>query len=285
MTRQFFENAYRRFWDFAGSRTNHYQLLSYELCDAIEKVDWHISFVDHMVSGELRETINLLNAWKRQLSFLDIWSDVLNEYSENEAWALRFHFVEPLVFFCMHQPSSTRDRLGQVASNAVHQANLSSVGGYKDKLEQDKLEPGRFLGRRKQEAQLRRLAERWKNGIPFIGALANLDSKNHQRNTFDYRNQASHFIAPRLEQGEVQLVTRTIVPRTQMIPQDNGTFPLEEIDEEKAVSYGLGGIRPLTLNEIIGANSRECELATTALTYYSALLREILDALRDRKKA
>lgn len=285
MTRQFFENGYRRFWDFTESRTNHYQPLSYELCDAVEKVHWHISLVDHMVSGELRETINLLNAWKRQLSFLDIWSNVLSDYPEDDAWALRFHFVEPLVFFCMHQPSSTRDRLGQIASNATHQANLSSVEGYKDKLEQDKLEPERFLGRRKQEAQLRHLAGQWKNGIPLLGALANLDSKNYQRKTFDYRNQASHFIAPRLEWGEVQLVTRYIVPRTQMIPQDNGTFRLEEINGEKTVSYGFGGIRPLTLNEIIGANSRECELATTALTYYSDLLREILDVLKNRKKA
>ena len=40
------------------------------------------------------------------------------------------------------------------------------------------------------------------------------------------------------------------------------------------VSYGFGGIRPLSLAEIIEINSQEYEFAVSALDAYSDLLRE-----------
>lgn len=161
MSRSLFENAYRRFWDHLESQTPRYPPFSYDLCASVGKVKWHNPFVDFMVDGELRESINLLNAWIRKLSYLEIWSKVLCDYSEDDAWSLRLHFVEPLVYYCMLQPSSTRDRLGQVATNAIHQINLSPMHGCKDVLNQDKLKPGRFLGRVQMEAQLGNIAGRW----------------------------------------------------------------------------------------------------------------------------
>jgi hypothetical protein len=210
------------------------------------------------------------------MSDLQVWSGVLTDYGEEDAWSLRLHFIEPLVHYCMLQPSSTRDRLGRVATNGIHQANLSTKPGYKDVLDQDKRKPGRFLMRPEVETQLQRLAKDWTNGDRLLAALQELDSENYRQQTFDYRNQASHFIAPRLEFGEVQFVTRRIVAARHMVQQADGSYRCEEIAGKKAVSYGLGGTRPLTLTEIIEANSREYDFAVAALHAYSDLLREVL---------
>lgn len=285
MRRDFFEEAYRKFWDFLEEPgTPRYQSNSYELCDLVGKADWSIPFVGLMVDGERRESINELNAWRRNLDQLEVWSEILKDYDENDAWSLRSHFVEPLVHFCMHQPSSTRDRLAQVATNGIHQANLSSEVGYKDALDQDRLTPGQFLGRKKTEKQLERLAKQWNGADRLLSALQRLDSESHRQQTSDYRNQSSHFIAPRLEIGEVQFVTRTIEPATHMVQQPDESYRLEEIEGKRSVAYGFGGIRPLTLNEIIETNSRECHFAIAALDVYSDLLREILTRMDERKK-
>ncbi|MBK9027932.1 MAG: hypothetical protein IPN98_08815 [Propionivibrio sp.] len=202
-------------------------------------------------------TLLELNAWRRNLANLKDWSEILADYDQNDAWALRNHFVEPMVYFCMLQPSSTRDRLAQVATNGIHQANLCTQAGYKDVLDQDRLMPGKFLGRPRTERQLARLAKHWAGADRLLAALQSLDSESYRQQTFDYRNRASHFIAPRLELGEVQFVTRSIVPATRMVQQPDGSYRQKEIDGKKVVAYDLGGIRPLTLNEIIETNSCE----------------------------
>lgn len=278
MGRELFEGAYRKFWDRVEScKTPLCRNNSYAICDLAGETDWHPP-VGLMVGGELRESINELNAWRRNLANLKDWSEILADYDQNDAWALRNHFVEPMVYFCMLQPSSTRDRLAQVATNGIHQANLCTQAGYKDVLDQDRLMPGKFLGRPRTERQLARLAKHWAGADRLLAALQSLDSESYRQQTFDYRNRASHFIAPRLELGEVQFVTRSIVPATRMVQQPDGSYRQKEIDGKKVVAYDLGGIRPLTLNEIIETNSCEYHFAIAALDAYSDLLREIVSA-------
>lgn len=121
MKRELFEEAYKKFGDLVeANKTPHYRCNSYELCDLVGNADWSIPFVGFMVDGELRESINKLNTWLRCLADLKVWQELLSGYEEEDAWSLRLHFIEPLVYYCMLEPSSTRDRLGQVATNGVH---------------------------------------------------------------------------------------------------------------------------------------------------------------------
>lgn len=281
MGRDLFEGAYRKFWDCIESRvTSRYQRHSYQLCDAVREVDWCIPFVFYMVDGELRESINDLNSWQKALDTLELWSGILADYNEEESWALRHEFVEPVVYFCMHQPSSTRDRLTQVATNGIHQANLNLLDGYKDVLKQDN---GKFLSRKRIESQLSHIAGHWTGGHRLLASLQSLDSKRYRQQTFNYRNRASHFIAPRLEFGEVEFVTRSIEPHEEMVLQADGSYRFKQVPGKMDISYSFGGIGPLTLKEIIEANSREYELAAIALDAYSDLLREVLAAMRERQ--
>ncbi|HMW18812.1 MAG TPA: hypothetical protein PKN13_13180 [Accumulibacter sp.] len=280
-----FEEAYRKFWDFIEAQeTPRYRCNSYDLCDLVSKAEWCIPFVGFMVDGELRESINELNAWMCYLDDLKVWLEVLKSYGEEDAWSLRVHFVEPLVRYCMLQPSSSRDRLGQVAANGAHQANLCVDADYKDVLDQDKLRPGQFMSRKKLEAQLARLLKAWKSGEQLIEALQRMDSETYRQQTYDYRNEASHFIAPRVEFGEVQFVKRRKIPFLEVIKQEDGTARLIKNLEKPRVAYVIGGIRPLTLAEIIEINSQEYDFAVAALRTYSDLLREALPQIAARQK-
>ncbi len=281
MGRELFEGAYRKFWDCIEARvTSRYQRHSYQLCDEVREVYWRIPFSYLMVDGELRESINDLNSWQRALDTLALWSAILADYNEEESWALRHEFVEPVVYFCMHQPSSTRDRLGQVATNGIHQVNLNLVDGYEDALDQDK---GKFLSRSRIESQLNRLAGHWTSGHHLLASLRSLDSKEYRQQTYNFRNRASHFIAPRLELGEVEFVTRSVETSEKMVLQADGSYRMEEVPGKTSIAYSFGGISPLTLKEIIEANSREYELAAIALDAYSDLLREVLAAMKERQ--
>ena len=88
------EGAYSKYWDQVDSRST---LLGayhpYELCEEIEGVTWQVFFIGEMLAGELRESINLLNRWRRELASLTMWPEVLAEYGEEDAWSIRSHFV------------------------------------------------------------------------------------------------------------------------------------------------------------------------------------------------
>lgn len=284
MERELFEGAYRKYWDRIECWPNPVQLHSYEICDAIGNVVWHVPFIDQLIDGELRESINLLNEWGISLVDLEIWSEILCDYNEDDAWSLRLHFVEPLVHRCMLQPSSTRDRLGLVATNSIHQANLCTVTGYKDVLDQDKPKRRKFMRRTEVEIQLERLVKHWSSGDRLLAALQSLDSPSHRQQTYDYRNRASHFIAPRLELGAVYFVSRKVAPWTKLVLQKDGTYIEEEVPEKTGVEYGFSFLQPVSLKEIIEINLSEYRFAFAAMQAYSELLREAMAQMTERQK-
>lgn len=284
MSRELFEEAYRKYWDISDTWPDHRNCYSYALCDIAMAANWSIPFVGFMVDGELRETINHINSWSRALTNIEIWRKVLLlDYSDEDRWSLRLHFVESEVHYCLLQPSSTRDRLSRIATNSTHQANLTVDSKYKDRLDQDKCGANGFLSRSKVEKQLEYIAGRWLGSNALMKAIHDLDSDMYRDATLNYRNKASHFIAPRLEEGEVELITRRVVPARKLVEQSDGTYQQEEIPGKKAVSYGFGGVRPLTLDEIIDVNLREYYLATAGIDAYSALLMEMMEAINCKR--
>lgn len=281
MERKIFETAYLHFLEEREIRKpmDGYPL-SYNLCDSIEDGEWKngIPFINLMVSGELRETINLLNSWCRHLTSWAVWIKVLEKYNEQDSWLIRDHFVESIVFLCMFQSSSTRDRLGAIATNAIHQANLCVDSEYRDRLDQDK-NSNIPLPRKKREKQLKHLGQRWKNYGAFEEQLEKMDSKKYRDITRDFRNLASHEIAPRFECGHTKFVTRSIVPKSEMIKLPDGLFQVVNHPKTKAVSYGFGGTPPLSLCEMHEANEKEYILAVSVFNAYQDILTELLNAL------
>ena len=255
--------------------------LPYGMCKAVAEAEWtRIWLAEHIVADELQETINQLNAWREWLHHLTIWTEVIKHFDEDDAWEMQHYYVDPLAYICLMQPSSVRDRFGHIATNAVHQANLNCDDSYKDRLDQDETE--RPLGRTRCEKQLRRIGQRWGKAEPYLRALSTLDSEGYRQGTLNFRNRASHAIAPRFRFGVTNFVTRSIGPRINMALQPDGTYLENKSLTEKSVSYGFGGTPALDLHDIVRLSTNEYSKAAATFYAYQGLLEEILAELRKK---
>ncbi|MCP3433772.1 hypothetical protein [Stutzerimonas stutzeri] len=275
--RQLYEKAHQLFQDRLEVFIDKVEYpLPYDLCDQIRTVPWNMPCMDLSISNDLREAINQLHSWYHSLVDWHLWIDVLKKFEGNDAWYIRKRYIEPLAYFCMMQPSSTRERFGSIATNALHQANLALLNDYKDQLDQDKRG---YLSRSQREKQIRCLGKSWECCTGFQQALQRLDSKDFSRASYNFRNLASHGIAPRFEQGETNFVKRSIEPWSELVEQADGTYQLVSHPIKKAVCYGVGGTRPLSFQAAYDACAKEYLNALATFHSYQALVRELIQAL------
>ncbi|WP_439859129.1 hypothetical protein [Pseudomonas sp. MBLB4136] len=253
--------------------------LSYDLSDEIRKVYWGPAIMELSIANDLKETINQLHCWYGHLVDWSLWIDVLKQFEGEQEWYIRRQYVEHHAFYCMLQPSSTRERFGSIATNALHQASLLLQEGYKDQLDQD--EHG-YLSRRKREAQVKRLGTNYTCFAPFLQALTHLDNKSFSTASCNFRDLASHGIAPRFEQGETSFVRRYIKPWSELTKNPDGTAQFVEHPTKKAVCYDFGGTQPLSLQKAYDACWQEYLKAVQLFHAYQTLLRELLSALASR---
>lgn len=253
--------------------------LPYGICEEIRQAPWpYLPIIDQMVAWDLSETINQLNAWAEWLLHLSLWTEVLDHFDEQDAWTLQLHYVDPLAQVCLMEPSATRDRFGHIATHAIHQANLSTLEGYRDHLKQDDRKYP--LSRKQVEEQVAEIGAFWKDTQSFLEALKNLDTEIHHQATRNYRNLASHAIAPRFRFGHTNMVVRSICPATELVQQPDGSYLPVEHPTKKAVSYGFGGTDALELREVHRLSQAQFDQAVTVFNAYSTLMSEMLSALR-----
>lgn len=277
--RPLFEEANRRYWDELESiPIPGWMPFPYNMVNEVEKGNWP-HFIDMMVSDELRETINLMNAWWSALLGWSIWVKILPTFDHNDRSTLQMQHVDPLAFMCMYQPSATRDRFCMIATNAVHQANCIALPGYKDRLDQDDLPKGRFLNRAQKEKQLVRLGQDWSKFGDFQRCLNPINDKDYRKVTRDFRNHSSHAIAPRFEWGYTNAVTRYMTPSEKMAKQPDGTFTVVKDHSRMVVAYGFGGMPPLKYEDMVAESRKQHNLAAAALEAYQTLLREVLQKI------
>src|SRR5258706_685766 len=277
--RQLFEEANRRYWNELESiPIPRFFLFPYDLVDEVREGNWPF-LIERMVSGELLETINLMNAWQCYLFDWSIWAKILPTFDDNDRWTLQLQHVGPLAFTCMYQPSAMRDRFCMVATNALHQANLIVLPGYEDRLDQDNLRTGRFLNRGQKENQLVRIGKPWARFGELQTGLQAINTADYQRVTRNFRNQASHALAPRFEIGETNTVVRYMAPKEKMVAQPDGTFALVQDVTRMVVHYGFGGTPPLKYETIVAENQKQHALGADTLKAYQTLLKEVLQKI------
>ncbi len=229
---------------------------------------------------EVRETINTINAWAVRLHEWGAWNLVIDSYeSDDDKWEVLYHFVEPLAFYCMLQPSSLADRITVTAETLVHQANRFVFPDQRDHLDQDDLPPGKTLRRSDRRRQLGRLGKHWAKFGVFRKALNAMDGKDYQKTTRNFRNLSAHSFAPRLMVGQVVRAIRSIVPKTKMVQQPCGGYLPVESPTQKCVQYAAQVLPPLDFNATRAANLAEYQKALTAMKTLSSLIEELCDRM------
>lgn len=261
--------------------------LPYDPVPGISAAAWSIFIVDEMVKGELRELTNQMNHWLGGLRRWHAWNLILGRHNEEVRWETEWEWVEPLAFHCMFQPSATRDRFIMVATNALHQVRMALDPTTTDELLGDPTNPTEhqfYPSRRDKQRQLKDLSKPWSAGEAFIQALGQIDDRGYRRVTADFRNCASHGIAPRFSVGYTAMVTRSRVQATTLKEQPDNTFREVAVPERMTTSYGFGGTPPLSMQHAWETNRAQFELARRTFDCYVALLTEATAAMPKRRE-
>jgi hypothetical protein len=256
--------------------------LPYDLVDAVGTVNWHMPVLDTLIAGDVRESLNEIHQWQSQLVSLRAWVKVVTsgKFGQDDAWTLRRDWVEPVATWCLLQPAATRDRLGNLATNVVHHGRVSTDATYEDRLAGD--DNNRFLNRPERERQLRRIGQMTPALRAFINRLSALDDKAFRAQTFDFRNRASHSIAPRLEEGFTQMVKRRVGPSQALVMQPDGRYRMVPDTSRRVVSYGFGGTPPLALDVATELVAGEYKKARLAVAAYLDLVRDTIKGMASR---
>ena len=283
----FMTDAYHRFQEqLLTIRTLHPGLTPYDLVERAKEARGTVAWWWGAAS-EIQETINSINSWSVRLHEWNAWNQVIDGYSEEgDKWEVLNHFVEPVAFYCMLQPSSLADRLAVVAESLLHQANQRVSPDEPDRLDQDK-RPGRPPRRSDRRNQLNRLGRRWTNYRAFHAALSAMDGEPYQQTTRNFRDLSAHSFAPRFMIGQITRAIRSIGPKSEMVAQSDGTCLLVEHPTEKCVQYAMHAVEPLPLSTAYSANLSEHQKAEVAMTCFATLVGELcerINAIPSRNK-
>ncbi len=285
--RSLMTGAYSKFHDkLLGNKEHFPRLAEFKIVDRIDKTQGTFAWW-WSAAAEVRETINILNSWATRLHEWGAWNMVIESHGcDDDKWDIFLHFVEPVSFFCMNQPSGFTDRIILVSENLLHQANRNAVADYKDSLDQDRSSKG-ILRRSDRLAQLRRLGAKWKKFEALYNSLQKINNKEYNEKTKNFRDLSAHSLPPRLMSGQLIRAFRAVVPRTQMVAQNDGTFLEKPHPTETAVQYAMHQIPPLELDETRSANLMEHHKALACMDALRELIGELcdrMDAVADKRR-
>lgn len=275
---QFHEQAEQAAPDFPG-------LTKFDIIDRVSKAKGSFAW-GFSIPYEIQQNINITNDWGMRLHQWHIWMQVVENFpDENDRWEIWNHFLEPIAFSCMFQPSGVSDRLLELGQNVLHQANQSIHLEESDRLDQDDLDPGRYLSRKNAKKQMDRLGERWATYPEFSRAWSALNDREFKSLTRNYRNRAAHSLAPRFQLGDIPIASRSIVPLDELVKQSDGSFIQVQHPTKKAVSYSFGAILPISFQEAHAASLAEYRKALQAMLTLFHLVEEMCARIDERKKA
>lgn len=283
--RALLSDAYQKHWLELDLETSGMPFFSY---DTVEEVkSWRLPGHDiHLLGANFNELINAVNAWNHRLRSWSAWNRVLTSIiDETDRWDVRSEYVEPLAFFCLHQPASTRDRVIRFATQVVHVGNMRLIPGCRDELREDarvfkrlqqnhKFPHAVFLRRDEAEAQFREKSGEWMAAEALLAGVLQLDAEDYRDATGDWRNRAAHGIPQHFEFGEVERVTREVKFARAKVDVAGGV-ELKEDRTRKSVSYVFGGYDALNLDDVLKANQSQFEVAMRAVCACENLLREV----------
>jgi hypothetical protein len=275
--------AYARFHEHVElARSDFPGLVGYEIGDVVAAASGNAAW-KFGIPEKIREITNITNAWGMRLHEWGIWQRVLDGYSNaDERWEIQYHFVEPIAHFCLFQPSGFADRLVEVAEDALHQANLRVIPGYRDVLDQDSRDPPGRLNRRQQLKQLELLGCRWTAFPAFLQHYREVNSDYRQR-TRNFRNLAAHSFAPRFELGIIGTATRSIANARELVPQGDGSFVSSEVPGRKCVQYDFGLLQPFSLSQARSDNLAEYKHTLTTMSAFAQLIEELCHSMNNTR--
>jgi len=173
----------------------------------------------------IRELLNANNRFFTNIRKSEIWSEILNECSEELRNDLILEIISPLGSYVIGTPYIVKQRYIYAAVMLSHQTRM---------LQNPTIDDSSLNERNISINTVRAYRDSFESMPQFIDILVQIDDDDFVNITSNYRNLNQHRIPPRIEVGLGMTFNR--------FRNDDGS-----------VSYGLGGIQPLRLTDIIPA--------------------------------
>ena len=191
-----------------------------------------------------RELVNSFNQFAYWLARINLWEQVLAEYTELDAEELRFEFTTLQLDYCLHFPHQFKSKLVFCATQLCYTRGIAQNRVSRNEVITDeKINLG----------ALARVAGRWKSGDALVAALREIDSAEYREQTENYRNKAQHRHGPRLDFGLVASIVR-------------------EFPADAHVAYLFGQSSPLLTRNVLPVLAAEGERLRSAFHAYRTLV-------------
>jgi hypothetical protein len=162
-----------------------------------------------------QELLNNINQLASHMQKLAIWEKVIEGYSEDEQFEIRFEFTRPLLYYVLHQPYEFKSRLIFCSVQLCYQLGLASGTLSKKELVDDwgvKLET------------LKHVVAKTSIGSALVAAIEQINHKDFVQGTQNYRHRSQHQIAPRLDYGITNRIVRSTAKDGSLV-HSYGTAP------------------------------------------------------------
>ena len=195
-----------------------------------------------------QEIANIINDLTRYTHQLKAWRDVVDKLDDRGKLGVATEFVDPLATIALNLPYAIRSRFILATTHLCHQAGQIKAGkGWKDDLP---LDDEIYF------EQADKAGKPWKKYSKLKTKLERIGDQDYQTKTKNFRNTYNHRFSPRIVIGETNFVTRHVDPDT------------------KRVSYGFGGMQPLSLKLVGELLEQQCDRCYKAFEAFHKLVRE-----------
>lgn len=261
--------------------------VSYDPIDQIQSEDWP-SMAGELVVGQLREVINGINQFQSKINHLDAWARLIAELSRDETHDITLSHVSAVGFFCLCQPYALKERITNAATQIIHQGNRKVDKKYKDHLLTDAkslMNQKPPISREKRKAFVAVGKGRWETFDALETSLVALNTKKFEQSTLNFRTSANHLIPPNFELGDGPLVTRYMVPLSEMKPNGDGTSLFIQHLDKPRPAYGFGGLPPLRVADAVTLCVEQHAAAKSCYFALQQVVDEIVFAVRPQAKS
>jgi hypothetical protein len=245
MKRENYIDAYINYRDRIETTEWFSKPLSYNQIIAPTNVSGYQGFYRMMLMGHANQLPDDINDLLRTTVSLSVWADIIENYGTEDRLYLLVEFVNPIAFFALNLPYAIKSRFIFSITHLCHQANRFKISDYKDDLTNDKNIKKSTMDDR---------CSCWEGYSSFKESLNKICNEEYNQKTKEYRHKFHHRLPIEIEVGVTGLMSR----------MKNGN----------SVSYRLGGIQPLSINNLIPVLQNQFHAASECYSKYIGIINE-----------
>ncbi|AZN73351.1 integrase [Georhizobium profundi] len=205
-----------------------------------------------MLNEFARELANSINGFTGDVRRLRAWSEIVQTLSNPEKLEVLREFIDPLSISAMIFPYAIKARFAFAVAHLSHQANRLRSDDWLDDL---KVDHEIHFGMADAHAG------GWRSYKRFKRAAEDINKRQFQEATGDFRNAYNHRFPPRMIIGITGIVKRHV--------PDDGSPP----------SYRIGGLPPLDLAVVVKLLKQERDRCYVTFDQFRDLVNEQTEAI------